>query len=238
MPIKSIKKKISDALTRTRQRAKRLENTLNQKDKRIRDLEEKVEKLRKENEKLKDDLKAARKPPAWVKENKSTSDNANPGKKKGPKKGHKPNKRRAPPPAQQDVEIIPLTCQTCEGELPEPGKWHEHTQIDIPKIAEPIITTFRTGWAWCSCCNKYVSIKDKLANTLYGPRLHAHICYLKFKMGLTLGKIQRLVDDQYGLWISTGHLSEMIARTADRLESNWEDLKSSLSNQGHLLTIH
>jgi transposase len=234
MPIKSIKKKISDALTRTRQRAKRLENTLNQKDKLIEDLKKKNEKLEKENEKLKDELKAARKPPAWVKENKSKAEDAKPAKKKGPKIGHKPNKRRAPPVAEQEIQIIPLACQGCDSKLPEPSKWHSHTQIDIPKITEPIITTFRTGWSWCSECKKHVSINDKLGNTLYGPRLHAYVCYLKFKMGLTLGKIEKLIKDQYGLWLSTGQLSEMIGRTADRLESNWNELKSSLSEQDHL----
>src|SRR5690606_18948981 len=100
--------------------------------------------------------------------------------------------------------------------------------------AKPIITTFHTGWSWCACCDKYISVNDKLANTLYGPRLHAHVSYLKFKMGLTLGKIQKLIDEQFGLWISTGHLSEMISRTADKLQPAWDDLKTSLRDQSHL----
>ena len=136
--------------------------------------------------------------------------------------------------AAPDNRDYPLQCPNCDHSLPEPKKWHSHTQVDIPQIAHPIITNFITGWAWCAPCNKYVAINDKLANTLYGPRLHAHVAYLKFKMGMTLGKIQSFIREQYCLEISTGELSEMIKRVASRYESAWQDIKTSLLEQPHL----
>jgi len=53
-------------------------------------------------------------------------------------------------------------------------------------------------------------------------------------MGMTLGKIRKLIEDQYGLSISTGMLSEMITRTGSGLEADWQDIKTSLLDQKHL----
>lgn len=234
MSLNKIKTIVSNALKRTRQKVKRLEEALGHKEKEIRDLREKIDRLQKENEKLKDELKAAHKPPPWAKPNKSRAENAKPKNKKGPKVGHKPNKRQKPPEPHQQVDITPLACPGCDHKLPRPTKWHEHTQIDIPMIADPIVTIFKIGWSWCVFCNKYVSVNDKLANTLYGPRLHAYAAYLKFKLGATLGKIKSLIQDQYGLAISTGALSQMIARTARGLEGEWENLKTALLDQRYL----
>jgi len=147
MSLKKVKSVVSDALKRARQRVKRLEGALDRKEEKIRHLREENERLRQENEKLKGELKAARKPPAWAKPNKSRSKSSKPAKKKGPKKGHKPNKRQRPPEADQEVEITPLACPDCDHKLPKPTKWHDHTQIDIPMIAPSIVTNFKTGWS-------------------------------------------------------------------------------------------
>jgi len=53
-------------------------------------------------------------------------------------------------------------------------------------------------------------------------------------MGMTLGKIQSFIREQYCLEISTGELSEMIKRVASRYEAAWQDIKTSLLEQPHL----
>ncbi len=75
---------------------------------------------------------------------------------------------------------------------------------------------------------------EKLGRSLYGPRLHAYICYLKYDLGMTYGKIQRMIDDQYNIFISTGQLSEMVKRASRKFQFAYEDIKTSLLNQGHL----
>jgi len=238
MPLTKIKSYVSDALKRSRDTVKRLEQSIDRKESENEKLRLKVEHLKRENEKLKDELKAARKPPSWAKSNKNKAKDGTKkaSKKKGPKKGHSPNIRKKPTETpHQEIEIIPLTCLGCDNvELPDPGKWHTHTQIDIPEVTKPVITTFHVGWSWCATCGKYVSVNEKLGRSLYGPRLHAYICYLKYDLGMTYGKIQRLVDDQYNLFISTGQLSEMIKRTSKELRSAYDDIKTSLLNQNHL----
>lgn len=225
---------VSNALKKARDVIKRLEQTIAGKNKRINELEEENEKLRKENEKLKEKLQAARKPPSWAKPN--TNRGKRDGRsKKGPKQGHSPNKRTLPEQEpDQSVEITPLVCSACNHDLPKPGQWHSHTQIDIPEISLPVVTEFKVGWSWCSGCNKYVSVNDKLANTKYGPRLHAYVAYLKFDLGLSFGKIRMLLIDQYMLEISTGELAEIVKRTANKLKGVYDDLKASLLDQDYL----
>lgn len=63
------------------------------------------------------------------------------------------------------------------------------------------------------------------------PSLHAQVCYWKFSLGLTLGKIQCLLQEQYGLKLSTGLLSGMTTRCAKRFEGAYEDLGTGLSSQ-------
>jgi transposase len=163
-------------------------------------------------------------------------DNKSEKKKIGAKKGHKANPRK---PIEQEpnqtVVWVPEICLEGHGLLPFPTKWHEHTQIDIPVVQSIIVTKHKVGWSWCSGCGKYHgAVHDKLSYTKYGANLHAYVAYLKFDLGLTLGKIRRLLIDQYNLKISTGVLSEMIDRVARKFKSEYDDMKSNLKNTSHL----
>jgi transposase len=97
------------------------------------------------------------------------------------------------------------------------------------------VTRHDVGWSWCQGCRKYHgAVHEKLSYTKYGPNLHAYVTYLKFDLGLTLGKIQRLLIEQYKLKISTGVISEMIARTRKRFKSEYDELKTGLKETRYL----
>lgn len=51
---------------------------------------------------------------------------------------------------------------------------------------------------------------------------------------MTLGKIQRLIQGQYNLKISTGILSEMISRCGQKFKSEYFEMKESLKKTSHL----
>ena len=170
-------------------REETLTDQLHEAEKQIQRLEQENAKLKKEIDQLKQEL-LAEKTPKWAKPN------LNKGKKKskklGPRKGHKAH-RRKPVGTEVDEEVtwVPEICVK-HGDLPFPKKWHEHTQIDIPLFKPLVITKHIIGWSWCNGCNAYVSAKhEKLSYTKYGPRLHGTVTYLKFDLGMTLGKIQR-----------------------------------------------
>ena len=119
--------------------------------------------------------------------------------------------------------------------FPSDSKWHTHVQIDLPEPGKVIVTEFKVGSSYCKDCKKYHSAAhSRVANSLYGPRLHSYVSYLKFGLGLTLGKIQKLLIEQYSLELSTGQISEIILRTGNKFEGAYSDLKTKLLDQSHL----
>lgn len=223
------------ALEKTRREVKQLEESLHRETAEKEKLRKENEQLKKVIEKLKKELAAIRKPPKWAKANKSKEQKKN-AKKKGPKFGHSPNPRKKPEKVDETIVVFPEQCPEGKGELPFPSdsKWHSHVQIDLPKPGKPHVTEFIVGSSWCKTCKKYHSAKGRFSNSLYGPRLHAYVCYCKFELGLTLGKIKKLLKSQYGLDLSTGQISEILSQSAKRFSGVYDDLKTNLSDQSHL----
>lgn len=198
-------------------------------------LKKKVVELEKETEKLKEEIKHLQKP-KWVKPNKNKNSDKTDKNKIGPKIGHKayPRKPIIKEP-DQEVVWVPELCMEGHGVLPFPSKWHEHVQIDIPVHHKTVVTKHVVGWSYCSGCKKYHSaVHEKLSYSKYGPNLHSYVTYLKFDLGMTLGKIQRLIFEQYQLQISTGVLSEMISRCGSRFKAEYETMKINLKRTNHL----
>lgn len=221
------------ALIKLRQEIKQLEDSLHKQSDRIKKLENDNNKLKNENEKLKDELKALRQPPSWARPGITEQDRKR-RKKKGPKVGHNANLRKTPEKVDREVNVVPKHCPHCKSELPSPHKWHHHRQIDLPPPAQPIVTQYNMGWCWCKECQKEVSSGEKLSGSLYGPMLHAMVCYWHFSLSLTFGKIEKLLFEQYRLKISRGQLSELVTRSAMEFNGAYEDLKTSLLDQPHL----
>jgi transposase len=222
------------ALPRAKERIKIYEETVRRQSERIKELEKKNSRLEKENEKLKKELAAARKPPKWVKPKKDPKPKR---AKKGPKPGHPANLRKRPEKADETVVLIPESCPEGHGELnfPSDSKWYSHFQIDLPEPGRAIVTEFVIGSSYCKGCRKYHSASNgRISHSLYGARFHATISYWKFELGLTLGKIRKLLKDQYNLDVSTGQLSEMLSRSAEKFSDSYDDLKTSLKEQSHL----
>lgn len=212
-----------------------LQDTVHKQGNKISELEKQIERLKKENEQLKKELAAKRELPKWVKPNKS-EEQIRRAKKKGAKHGHAPHPRVLPKEIDQTIVVFPESCPKGRGELPFPSssKWHTHVQIDLPEPGKPVVTEFLVGSSFCAACGKYHSGAGRVSGSLYGPRFHAQVCYWKYSLGLTLLKIQKLLLDQYELSLSTGQLSEIITRAANKFEDAYDDLKTSLHDQSHL----
>jgi len=211
-----------------------LKNQLEESKKKVAELEQKNTILEKERDQLKEEIKHLQKP-KWAKANKKVTKKSEKNKI-GPKKGHAANPRR---PVEQvpDQELmwVPELCPEGYGLLAFPKKWHEHLQIDIPAGNRFIVTKHVVGWSYCAGCKRYHGAEhEKLSNTKYGPNLHAYAAYLKFDLGMTLGKIQRFFQGQYNLKISTGVISEMISRCGDKFKSEYQSLKVNLKKTSHL----
>jgi transposase len=224
----------SKALKRERQQRKILESSLNKKNSEIEKLRKKIERLEKENEKLKQELKSARGVPGWVKPNLNPEDKPK-RKKRGKKEGQKPNIRTIPAGEPDEEVTLELeNCPFCLMALGDAKRFHCHTQVDLPLPSRPIVTKFHVGSTYCPGCKKEVSAGGRLTGTKYGPRLHAQVAALKFDSGMTLGKISRLLANQYSLEISTGQLSEILSRVGELFCPAHQELKTQLRSEKHL----
>ena len=223
------------AINRAKNKIGILEDTVKKQSGKISHLEKKIERLRKENEQLKKELRAKRDIPKWAKANKEESLKRK-AKKKGPKHGHPASHRRRPEKVDQQIVVFLESCPQGKGELPFPSasKWYSHIQVDLPDPGKVVVTEFLVGSSYCRGCKKYHRAQGRVRGSLYGPRLHAQVCYWKFSLGLTLGKIEKLLKEQYALEVSTGELSEIITRTSNRFEDAYDDLKTVLHGQPHL----
>jgi transposase len=228
--------RISPALKRARERNRLLEENLGRKSDQVEKLEKENERLRQEVEKLKQELARIRKPPKWAKANTSSDPKKRRGKRKGAKPGHPFHRRRRRPPIDETVVIVPERCPISGETLsfPSDSKWYSHLQIDLPEPGQAIVTEYRVGSSYCRICGRYHSASGRMPYSFYGPRLHATVAYWKYELGLTLEKIQKLLADQYQLDLSTGQLSELLRRSAQKLETSYEDLVRSLDDQPYL----
>ena len=68
----------------------------------------------------------------------------------------------------------------------------------------------------------------------YGPRLHALVAWLKYGLGMTLGKIHAFLWEQCGLELSTGVLSEILTRVGRRLTLPYDALVEAVRRQSVL----
>lgn len=224
----------SKALKRERQQRKRLQESLNKRNIENEKLRLKIERLEKENEKLKQELKVARGVPGWVKPNLNPEDKPR-RKKRTVKKDQKPNIRTIPEGVPDEEVTLELeNCPFCLMALGDAKRFHCHTQVDLPLPPKPIVTKFHVGSTYCPGCKKEVSAGGRLTGTKYGPRIHAQVAALKFDSGMTLGKIARLLVNQYALEISTGQLSEMLSRVGELFSPAHQELKTQLRSEKHL----
>jgi len=222
------------ALNRAKETIKSLQGILRKQSDELELARKEITRLKEENGRLKEEIRNLKGVPDWVKPNKAEEAKGR-AKKLGAKRGHEVHPRKMPERIDREVKVIPKSCPHCgNDDLRFPSKWHTQTQIDIPPISKTITTRYHVGWCYCNVCKKQVSMSDKLSHSKYGPNLHATICYWKFKMGLTLGKIRQLLADNYKLGISTGQISEMLSRSGKEFNGIYENIDLSLMDQPYL----
>ena len=229
-------KPVGKALVHARRRLKMLRTVVDGKNKHIAELQAEIERLRVETKRVEDEFDAYKmkhKTPAWVKANKNPD-----GKKKsaklGPKVGHPPNRRKVPEVVDREVELLPTSCPDCGEELGDASGWHDHTQVDLPAPAKAVVTKFKVGRCYCANCKREVVAGGRIPQSKYGPRVHAQLAYWKFGLGLTLGKMQKLLWQNNNLSISTGQISEMLSRCGELFEPAYNKLSKDLRAQDHL----
>lgn len=169
-----------------------------------------------------------------------------PPKAKPRKPGRKPGKdygqasRRAVPSAEQIDETheaaLPDRCPCCGGSVHET---HVATQYQVEVPRKPIHRKFNVHVGRCTGCGTRVQGRHELqtsdalgaASSQLGPDLQAWIVQLNKELGLSHGKIQRLLKTMFGIEISRGGVVHAILRAARRCKPAYDTLIETMRRQ-------
>jgi len=158
--------------------------------------------------------------PPWSKKEPSRK---NPSKRKqGGQPGHKGKKRELLPPEKVDKthDIFPEQCASClcpfdqDLQIPSENPFR-HQVTDLPPIV-PVTTEYRCHSIRCSCGHQTVaSLPEEVAQSGFGPGVHAVIAYLMAAHRVTRRGIAEIMASIFGISISTGGVCNVAERVSE-----------------------
>jgi transposase len=146
------------------------------------------------------------------------------GKKRGGQPGHKGHHR--PLLAESEVKDIirrfPSECGQCGESLPPNGdeKPVRKQVWELPPI-KPDVTEYQFHGVVCPCCGeRTVAVAGQdVPDGDFGPRAEATIAYLGAAFRLSVRERKRILEELWGLPISTGAIKRVDERVSARAES-------------------
>ncbi len=168
------------------------------------------------------------KPPSTDK--KARREHAKPG---GAKPGHKGHSRALHEDPDEIIDHRPDTCPNCNGHLGSDLAGDvvgEYDEIEIPPI-KPFVRRHRRLCVCCSHCSSKVKapLPEAAQGSPFGPRLHGLVLYLKTFHAVSFVRLERMLDDLFGVRLSQGALANMLKRAhvpfADRKTDIIADLR-------------
>jgi transposase len=157
------------------------------------------------------------------------------GRLRGGQPGHARLQRPLVPPerVKQAIPVKPSACRKCNeplhGEDPQPRR---HQVAEIPPV-EAEVTEYRLHRLTCPDCGTRTcaSLPAGVPTGAFGPRLQALLAVLAG--GYRLGKrpIRQLVQDLFGLSISTGMIAKLERSTADALQQPMAEMEGYIRTQ-------
>lgn len=155
---------------------------------------------------------------------KRQADPQKPGRKSG--EDHGQHHRRAVPEKIDETYDVPLPacCPDCGHDELSQTETLVQYQTEIPRTV--IHRQFNIEAGLCGCCGAQVQGRHKLqtsdatgaAASQLGPNVHAAMALLNKELGLSHGKVKRLLEMLFGIRISRGTSCRSMLRTGDRLE--------------------
>jgi len=153
-------------------------------------------------------------------------------KKAGRKPGH-PAAHRAVPNHVDRVEDAPLptTCSECGGAVIEDEVRMQY-QVDIPRPVPTVVTQFNVHVGHCESCQRRFQgrhpeqTSDALgaAAVQVGPNALGLAAEMKHGLGVSYGKVARLLEASFGLHLERSTVARADERLADKLEATYHRL--------------
>lgn len=155
-------------------------------------------------------------------------------RKTGGQLGHNGMTRKLSENPDEIVPIYPITCPHCNSvdfNLVEQVK-EKRQKIDIP-IIQPIITEFQQRAGICTCCGKksFGEFPERINSTVQiGERTEAAIGYFHVEHHQSYDRIQKVLNDLFGLLISEGTIHAKLNNLKILLEPEYDNILDNIKN--------
>lgn len=153
-------------------------------------------------------------------------------KKRGAPKGHPAWTRPVPMRIDRIVPVpAPMVCPHCgSNDLTPEHTLHEHIQEDIVVKPRTVVTKYVHEEAFCPRCRRTVvgAGPDEIPNALIGPLAKSTAGYLRYGIGISYRKVQRIFEDLFGLSCVPASLVGFDQKAAKRGEAIYEDVRDKI----------
>jgi transposase len=153
-------------------------------------------------------------------------------KKAGRKKGHPAAHRAQPRQVDRVAEAtLPATCPACGGAVLEDDVQVQY-QEDIPRPVPTLVTQFNVHIGHCVQCQRRLQGRhpDQTSDALgaaaiqLGPNALGLAAELKHGLGVSYGKVARLLETSLGLRVARSTVARADERLASRLTPTYQQL--------------
>lgn len=153
-------------------------------------------------------------------------------KKRGAPVGHPAWTRPVPTRIDQIIPVpAPSVCPHCgSGDLTPENTIHEHIQEDIVVKPQTVVTKYLHDEAFCHRCNRAVvgAGPDEIPNAPIGPIAKSTAGYLRYRIGISYRKVQRILEDLFGLSCVPASLVGFDNKAAKRGKPIYEDIREKI----------
>jgi hypothetical protein len=153
-------------------------------------------------------------------------------KKRGAPVGHPGWTRPIPTRIDRVVSVPrPSVCPHCGSDgLTSEGTIHEHIQEDIVVKPQTVVTKYAHEEAFCPRCNRTVvgAGADEIPNAPIGPLAKSTAGYLRYGIGISYRKVQRILEDLFGMTCVPASLVGFDNKAAKRGAAIYEDVREKV----------
>jgi transposase len=153
-------------------------------------------------------------------------------KKRGAPVGHPAWTRPVPERIDRVVAVpAPSACPHCGGkDLTPEETLREHIQEDIVVKPMTVVTRYVHMEAYCPSCRRSVTATapDEIPNAPIGPVAKSTAGYLRYGIGISYRKVQRIFEDVFGLTCVPASLVGFDRRAAKRGARIYDDVREKI----------